>query len=302
MLGFTDEMQVVLASADVLVHTTGGVTCLEALTVGCPIVAFGPPPGHAPTLARALAHLGVGVHARTAEALRAALLLPPQPVVRRFAPSAADELLGACPRRGTTPLARRHLARAAVAASAGLAAFFAFGSRAVFAEIAEPLSLAPTSVVAARAPKVGLVVETSPAAATVAVRLLATRHATASFAFTRAPGMAIRSTLVAHRDETIPVLRGAGLDDWLGAAHDEDGTAHNLVLAPVGGISTGQYLLARLRGERIIVPSAKIQRGAIVITSESTLAPLLAQLARRGLHPESVGTLAATTRASVERR
>ena len=64
VLGFTDEMSDLLAAADVLVHSTGGVTCLEALARGCPIVAYGAPPGHAPLLAREMSALGLVAYAR----------------------------------------------------------------------------------------------------------------------------------------------------------------------------------------------------------------------------------------------
>ena len=67
-------MSDLLAAADVLVHSTGGVTCLEALARDCPVVAYGAPPGHAPLLAREMASLGLVVHARSVTELRAALL------------------------------------------------------------------------------------------------------------------------------------------------------------------------------------------------------------------------------------
>ena len=47
VLGFTDRMPDLLAAADVLVHSTGGVTCLEAMARGCPVVSYGLPVGHA---------------------------------------------------------------------------------------------------------------------------------------------------------------------------------------------------------------------------------------------------------------
>ena len=74
VLGFTDSMSDLLAAADVLVHSTGGVTCLEALARGCPIVAYGAPAGHAPLLAREMAALGLVAHATSAAELRAAML------------------------------------------------------------------------------------------------------------------------------------------------------------------------------------------------------------------------------------
>jgi UDP-N-acetylglucosamine:LPS N-acetylglucosamine transferase len=73
MLGFTERMRELLAAADVLVHTTGGVTCLEAWVAGCPAIAYGAPPGHAPRVARALAAAGLVDHARTHRELTQAL-------------------------------------------------------------------------------------------------------------------------------------------------------------------------------------------------------------------------------------
>src|SRR5439155_18157201 len=57
VLGFTDRMPEVLAAADVLVHSTGGVTCLEAMAAGTPVVSYGLPVGHARINTRAMAAL-----------------------------------------------------------------------------------------------------------------------------------------------------------------------------------------------------------------------------------------------------
>lgn len=57
--GFTERMPDILASADVLVHSTGGVTCLEAKATGTPVVSYGLPVGHARLNTRAMADLGL---------------------------------------------------------------------------------------------------------------------------------------------------------------------------------------------------------------------------------------------------
>jgi len=95
VLGFTEEMPRLLAAADVLVHSTGGVTCLEALTAGCPLVAYGAPAGHAPSLARAMAEQNVALHATNRDELRQALLSPLPAPSPECAESAADLVLGA---------------------------------------------------------------------------------------------------------------------------------------------------------------------------------------------------------------
>jgi processive 1,2-diacylglycerol beta-glucosyltransferase len=57
--GFTEQMPEILAAADTLVHSTGGVTCLEAKATGTPVVSYGLPVGHARLNTRAMADLGL---------------------------------------------------------------------------------------------------------------------------------------------------------------------------------------------------------------------------------------------------
>ncbi|NLE73070.1 MAG: hypothetical protein GX604_00330 [Actinobacteria bacterium] len=44
ILGYTTHMNELMAAADVIVHSTGGITCLEALVRGCPLITYGSPP------------------------------------------------------------------------------------------------------------------------------------------------------------------------------------------------------------------------------------------------------------------
>ncbi|MGZ4358392.1 MAG: glycosyltransferase, partial [Gaiellaceae bacterium] len=44
--GFTTQMADWLAAADALVHSTGGLTVLEAIMVGCPAISYGWGRGH----------------------------------------------------------------------------------------------------------------------------------------------------------------------------------------------------------------------------------------------------------------
>src|SRR5947209_2353063 len=70
ILGFTDQMPELLAAADALVHSTGGVTCLEASARGCPVVSYGLPVGHARVNTRAMAELDLLRLANDTEELR----------------------------------------------------------------------------------------------------------------------------------------------------------------------------------------------------------------------------------------
>lgn len=290
VLGFTDAMPSLLAAADVVVHTTGGVTCLEALTMRCPIVAYGAPAGHAPALARAMARLEIAVHAKNRAALRAALLSPRAAPVVDASASAADHVLQA--RMRTSPVSRRSpLAVASALVASGAIAFLLAGSRTAFAVISQPFQLAPATVLPTQRNAVGLVIAVSPDDVPRLVRVLARRHAAASFAFPR-PAPSLAPLLAAAHDETMVSLRPSGIDDWLGTADAvKDARTARFVLAPRGGMSAGQYLLARLFGAHLIAPSDRLEAGAVVLWSGGSLARELDAIARRGLRPGTVGAL-----------
>jgi UDP-N-acetylglucosamine:LPS N-acetylglucosamine transferase len=73
VLGFTDQMPALLAAADVLVHTTGGTTALEARVVGCPLINYGTGVAHVRAHAQALADWGMAEWAQDRSALGPAL-------------------------------------------------------------------------------------------------------------------------------------------------------------------------------------------------------------------------------------
>jgi processive 1,2-diacylglycerol beta-glucosyltransferase len=75
VLGFINHMDTLLAAADVIVHSTAGVTCLEAMARHCPIILYGAPPGHALAAATRMHDLGVATHAESSEELQRALAL-----------------------------------------------------------------------------------------------------------------------------------------------------------------------------------------------------------------------------------
>ena len=162
VLGFTRLMNELLAAADVLIHSTGGVTCLEALARGCPIIAFGAPPGHAPLLAQEMASLGLVVNARSREDLRNALRehlgrehrsLPP-------APDAAHVVLAAHSRVGRRGRSRviRPLALTATAATVMLAIF---SSDLTYPMVAEAFRIPESSYLSERQAAVVLVIDGS---------------------------------------------------------------------------------------------------------------------------------------------
>jgi UDP-N-acetylglucosamine:LPS N-acetylglucosamine transferase len=95
VLGFTDRMPELLAAADVLIHTTGGTTALEARIVGRRLINFGTGPAHVRAHARALAKQGLADWAPDRVALPAALdrtltRPQPQPLLTNRLPDAAE--------------------------------------------------------------------------------------------------------------------------------------------------------------------------------------------------------------------
>ena len=73
VVGFTDEMPDWLAAADALVHSTGGLTVLEALMRGCPPISYGWGRGHVRDNNKAFKRFGLAEVAATPAALRAAV-------------------------------------------------------------------------------------------------------------------------------------------------------------------------------------------------------------------------------------
>jgi len=71
--GFTEQMPELLAAADVLVHSTAGLTVLEALMCGCHVISFGWGRGHIRANNRAYAQLGLATVAVDSSQLAAAL-------------------------------------------------------------------------------------------------------------------------------------------------------------------------------------------------------------------------------------
>ncbi len=114
VLGFTNRMPELLCAADALVHTTAGMTSLEALTCGCPVIAFAAPPGHPRLNADAMATAGLVARADDATQLAGALqsILSrerPRPEVPAQQTDAATVVLTL----RAIPIARRHMAATA---------------------------------------------------------------------------------------------------------------------------------------------------------------------------------------------
>ncbi|WP_238009441.1 glycosyltransferase [Dactylosporangium sp. AC04546] len=73
VLGWVDDMPELLRAADVLVENGGGLTALEAMACGLPVLTYRPLPGHGKASAATMAEAGVTTLVRGPDELRRAL-------------------------------------------------------------------------------------------------------------------------------------------------------------------------------------------------------------------------------------
>jgi glycosyltransferase involved in cell wall biosynthesis len=78
-LGWVDDMPSLLRAADVVVQNAGGLTSLEAMASGVPVLSYRCLPGHGSANAAVLERLGLAVWPRTPSELTATLAAGPRP-------------------------------------------------------------------------------------------------------------------------------------------------------------------------------------------------------------------------------
>lgn len=260
VLGFTNEMSELLAAADVLVHSTGGVTCLEALARGCPIVAYGAPAGHAPLLAQQMSALGLAAYARSPAELRTALLeAGTRRIARhRYHVDAATLVLAAVPR--VTATLRARVARVAGTTAALTAALFVvMASDVTYPVVAEALALPESTSISPSRHAVALVVRGDREALLALAPVARDDHLRASVAASGPLTTRDVLTLKGSGLDPIPVLSSTGIASWFEVREqvrsqkaEDQVTGSFVYLAPRDGFSMAGYLLARHLGGRPI--------------------------------------------------
>ena len=96
VLGWSDDMAGVMAACDVLVENAGGLTSLEAMSAGLPLVSFRPIPGHGRNSAAAMSAAGVSCLAASSDELLENLKQLGRPGLTRYRQlSATAELFSA---------------------------------------------------------------------------------------------------------------------------------------------------------------------------------------------------------------
>jgi len=265
-----------LAASDVLVHSTAGLTVLEALIRGCRVVSFGFKVGHIRVNDRAYQRFGLARTARSreelAQALTEAIAEPRRPDLSYAAlPSVAT--VARTTSRRAEPLAswRLRLTRfaTATAVTVGLLAWV-LGTDEPYKVLASPLDIRPTTGFAALGPDVGLLVR-APAGGIP--RFSAQLHqvgAAASFAVETRPSAATRAQLRGLGDTALPALASGGPVHWIGTKKDLKKTAsqfgldgHFLFAPPEDGFTLGEYLLAHTAGAIPVAGAVKYSGGSL---------------------------------------
>jgi UDP-N-acetylglucosamine:LPS N-acetylglucosamine transferase len=251
---FTERMDDLLRAADVAVHSTGGVTSLEALSCGCPLIGYGSSIGHIRVHNRTMAALGLitlaNTRAQLIDALQSRLVdAPAHAPLPAAGPDAATALMAMRPR--VRPLPRWRLASGTFATclAAAAAVLVGLSTDDAYSLASRPLELRPITHVAATRPAVALVVRAPQPAVPRLARALATRGLHASFAVSTPLAPAVQRTLARLGDDSLPALSPASRVRWLETREQLRGTprfgADRRYLVPPAGLSLGQYLLAR---------------------------------------------------------
>jgi UDP-N-acetylglucosamine:LPS N-acetylglucosamine transferase len=271
VMGFTDRMGDVLAAADVLVHSSAGLTVLEAIIRGCPVVSYGFGVGHVRASNAALERFKLAQVARReadlAPAITRALEIEHEPdtsFARR--PSTASLILNDERRARQRPAWRVRTAHATTTAVAALAlALWALTTHASYALVSHFAHIRPVTAVETDSPEVGVLIDTTGDQVQPIAALLAGYGMHASFGLVQS-SLPLDANVIRYGDQALPRLPNGGLVRWMGAR----GELHHLI-GPMGfhhhflytssGPSLGQWLVAHGAGGRLIAGAVRLTDG-----------------------------------------
>jgi processive 1,2-diacylglycerol beta-glucosyltransferase len=323
--GFTDKMPELLAAADVLVHSTGGVTCLEARAAGTPVVSYGLPVGHARLNTRAMAALDLLRLANDTDELREHVQASfadgaEEDGVRSLgADPAAVEVVLSAPRR-VRPIPRWRLRLVALvtqlALIIGLGAWM-MSTDEVTSLAAKVLRVHPLAHVSTDQRAVAVVVRAPSSHVSILAYQLAESRIHVSFADDAGVPTPERiAELRQLRDELLPEVPGSSPLHWMrtrAVLHKQAkalGLHHSFYyVPPPGGLSVGQLVLARtddatpVKGAlqlnaRKPLPQRPIRAGDVLVVavdgsaaSVAGLERIVSELSARGLSAEPLDAL-----------
>jgi UDP-glucose 4-epimerase len=285
--GFTDRMSDFMAASDVLVHSTGGLTVLEAIIRGCAPISYGFSVAHVRVNDRAYERFGLARTARRRRDLPAALGAAlaerpaPDPSFARQRPVSSIVLEGRS-RVRPLPVWRLRATRAAAVAFTFLAAsVWSLSNDDVYPLFAKTLHWRPVSSVVTSNAQVGLLVEAPRGDLLGAARALHRRGLNGSFEMTGTAVPRNLSQVTALGDEVVPVLANHSPVRFLRAKGQLERSAQSVepgyrhfFAAPAKGLTGDQYLLARAADGVVVEPAVqvssggvKLERGQIVVLS-----------------------------------
>jgi UDP-glucose 4-epimerase len=299
VMGFTDRMGDVLGAADALVHSSAGLTVLEAIIRGCPVVSYGFGYGHVRASNRALLRFGLAQVVRSERdlgpAVQRALEQKPESdgsFARR--PSTASLILGDERRARTLPRWRLRTARAATTMGAAVAlSGWALTTGASYSLVSHFVHMKPTTTVQTTRPEVGVLVDAPSDQVPALASTLAAQGIQVSFTVDRAPS-ASQLGVQLLGDQVVPRLPTGGLVRWMGT----NGQLHRMgfrrhFLYASRGPSVGQWWMAHRAGGRLIAGAVRLDHGDFVgplrpgevvelnVSSSSDLLTLVAELRQR---------------------
>ncbi|HET9721278.1 MAG TPA: NAD-dependent epimerase/dehydratase family protein [Solirubrobacteraceae bacterium] len=268
VMSFTDRMGDVLAAADALIHSSAGLTVLEAIIRGCPVISYGFGYGHVRESNKALRRFGLAEVVRRADDLAPALSralekrVEPDP---RFArrPSTASLILGNERYVKPVPTWRLRTVRAATAGAAlFIVAAWTFTASMSYSLVSRFTNIRPVTAVNTPRHEVGVMVDVTSRQLPLVVAATRADGMHVSFAISN-PALGSADNVVDYGDEALPRLPDGGLVAWL---HTR-ATLHRLVhalgwghhfLYATSGPSLGQWLFAHGAGGRPVAGAIRL--------------------------------------------
>jgi UDP-glucose 4-epimerase len=222
VLGFTNRMGEILAASNVLIHSSVGLTVLEAIVRGCPVISYGFGYGHVRVSNQALERFKLAQVATSADelgpALAHALAEHPEPDTSFAArPTSAAMILGSTRRVQPLPKwrvrATRVGTRAVASATVVVAVFLSSVAYGLVADLGGP---GPQTAATTKTHDVGVMVDASAGSLALKLAREARRHGiNVSFALGPSSASAAEK-LIDYGDEPLPDLNDSGLFGWEG--------------------------------------------------------------------------------------
>ena len=268
VMGFTNRMGDVMAASNALIHSSAGLTVLEAIIRGCPVISYGFGYGHVRVSNQALERFKLAQVARSeaelGPALERALASHPEPDGSFATKPSTASLILANKRRSQpfSPWRVRAVRTATTAGATALAAAAVFISSLGYAVVSAVAGTGPVTKVTTREPQVGIMIDASTSQEQELAQALDRQGVHVTFALDNWTPTALL-TAIAYGDETIPRLSDSGLVAWLStkaALHRLEhkfGLGHHFLYTS-SGPSLAQYLLGKGAGGELVAGNIHI--------------------------------------------